>query len=280
MRIVERLADLQLPRDKTIGFVPTMGAFHKGHLELMRTSRQENEVSVVSLFVNPTQFGPNEDYQRYPRQLDRDAEMARSVGVDILFAPSAEDMYPRRTTRVVVEEVTGPWEGAHRPGHFDGVATVVAKLFHLVNPTRAYFGWKDLQQCLTIRRMVSDLNFPIDLRLIDTYREEDGLAMSSRNAYLSAEHRKIAPSLYRFLVDLSRVARANAASFDDMRDAAVSELTTLGFSVEYLEWVNLSNLEPVRDPTIESAILVAARLGQTRLIDNVRFSGDIARHHQ
>jgi len=185
---------------KTIGFVPTMGYFHEGHLSLMRRARQECDVVVVSIYVNPLQFGPREDFNRYPRDLQRDLKMAEEVGVDIVFAPKDEDMYPEGyQTFVEVTELTRSLEGFYRPGHFRGVTTVVAKLFNIVLPHKAYFGEKDFQQLRVVQRMVRDLNFPVEIVPCPTVRETDGLAMSSRNTYLNTEERRAATVLYRAL---------------------------------------------------------------------------------
>lgn len=273
MKIVRTIAELPLDLTKSTGLVPTMGALHEGHLELMRISAQENDLSIASIFVNPTQFAPHEDFHKYPRNLERDAELAASAGIDLVFAPSVEEMYPRKTTRIEVDEVTALWEGERRPGHFTGVATIVGKLFNIVRPTRAYFGWKDLQQCLTIRRMVEDLNFPLALRLIDTIRESDGLAMSSRNAYLSSEDRRKAPALYESLLLLRDTIVIDSEKFEATLASAHKSLQARGFEVEYLDWISLETLRPVRSVSFgESAIIIAARLGTTRLIDNLRLS--------
>jgi pantoate--beta-alanine ligase len=271
LKVVRRAVDLPRYPSSRIGFVPTMGAFHEGHLSLMRIAKEECDKVVVSLFVNPLQFGPNEDLARYPRNEEADAEMARKQGVDILFVPSVEEIYPRESTLLRVPAVTDLWEGAARPGHFDGVATVVCKLFHMVNPHVAYFGLKDLQQCQVIRRMAEDLNMRITLRLLPTVREKDGLAMSSRNRYLSEEHRQLAPELYRSLESLrNRIAEnPEIVDEDELLECASSELTSRGFLVDYLSLVSLPDMLPIKVPTSESAIIVAAKLGHTRLIDNV-----------
>jgi pantoate--beta-alanine ligase len=250
-----------------------MGAFHQGHLDLMRRARAETGHVVVSLFVNPTQFGKNEDFGRYPRDLDRDAAMAESVGVDILFAPEVGEVYPHMPTSTVrVPEVTDLWEGASRPGHFDGVSTVVTKLFNMVRPDIAYFGQKDLQQCRVIQRMVEDLNVPLRVEICPTTREEDGLAMSSRNAYLTPEHRAVAPALYRELTRCAerfRVGNLDSTEVERELAASWTTLTSVGFDVDYFEWVELNALRSIRAARGPSAMIVAARLGQTRLIDNV-----------
>lgn len=248
-----------------------MGAFHEGHLSLMRIAREECDKVVVSLFVNPLQFGPNEDLAKYPRDEEADAEMARAQGVDVLFVPSAEDIYPRESTLLRVPGLAEIWEGAARPGHFDGVATVVCKLFHMVNPHVAYFGLKDLQQCQVVRRMAEDLNMRITLRLLPTVRESNGLAMSSRNRYLSEGNRLIAPEIYRTL-ELLRgrlVENPKLPNMEELLESASSELNTRGFLVDYLSLVSLPDMIPIKVPASESAIIVAAKLGNTRLIDNV-----------
>jgi pantoate--beta-alanine ligase len=235
----------------------------------MRTAKRENECVVVSLFVNPTQFGPKEDFTRYPRNLERDAEMASQAGVDVLFAPPVSEMYPRVAASIHVPEVTERWEGAVRPGHFDGVATIVCKLFNIVRPSVAYFGYKDLQQCLVIKRMVEDLNLPVELSFQETTREGDGLAMSSRNAYLSPEDREKAPEIHTQLEASCRSIRDGKPVDEALVDAR-RQLESSGFSVDYLELVSLHTMEPLTHYTEGSAIIVAARLGKTRLIDNVR----------
>jgi len=271
--VVSKIADLKYPPNKTVGFVPTMGAFHEGHLNLMRRAVEGNDLTVVSLFVNPTQFGKNEDFSRYPRDLEKDASMAESAGVDILFAPDVREIYPRETCTIHVPEVTELWEGAVRPGHFDGVATVVAKLFNIVRPDRAYFGQKDLQQCRVIARMMEDLNFGFELKIEPTTRESDGLAMSSRNVYLSGEERASAPLLY---AELSRCAAnfADISRTDIVRNElnlSREKLAANGFIVDYFELVDRDDLKPLSQNVGHGAIIVAAKLGRTRLIDNVIF---------
>ena len=251
-----------------LGFVPTMGALHAGHLELIRKARVQHKTVCVSLFVNPLQFGAGEDLDKYPRNEERDFMQSEQAGVDIMFAPTVTEIYPRPSSIVHVPVISEPWEGRIRPGHFDGVATVVAKLFNIVRPGTAYFGWKDLQQCLVIQRMVDDLNMPVRLSFEETVREEDGLAMSSRNAYLSSEERKKAPLLRQTLLSL-KDALARNSSHDEILAEARASLTTSGFNVDYLEIVSLRDLQ--RTTEIEgSALIAAARLGTTRLIDNLR----------
>lgn len=277
MKIVTQIADWKNPEGARVGFVPTMGAFHEGHLDLMRRAREENDYVAVSIFVNPTQFGKNEDFNKYPRNLTRDAEMAASVGVDAIFAPEAAEMYPSTPTLIRVPEVTERWEGASRPGHFDGVATVVLKLFNIVRAHTAYFGQKDLQQCLVVRRMVQDLNVPIELRFCPTTREQDGLAMSSRNAYLSEEERKTAPRLGEVLRAIERgIANGSIKNEEIPETLSLGEtsLRDAGFEVDYLALVELEELKATLDPKRPAALVVAAKLGRTRLIDNVILHGD------
>lgn len=246
-----------------------MGAFHEGHLELMRTAKRECGFCVVSLFVNPTQFAPGEDFQRYPRDEDRDFDLARTAGVDVLFAPSTESVYPRKTTTVQVSGISQLWEGAHRPGHFDGVSTVVCKLFHLVRPRVAFFGTKDYQQCLVVQRMVEDLNMPVSLRFVETVREHDGLALSSRNRYLSPEHRGVAPLLYSALSSAAReLSTAPQSTREGILNQQRSRLIDAGFELEYFALVDARTMEPFLGSS-EGRLVVAARIGDTRLIDNI-----------
>jgi len=244
MKVVRTAAEL--PREGELGLVPTMGAFHEGHLALLRAARAENEVVVASLFVNPAQFGEGEDLERYPRDEEHDARLAEEVGIDLLYVPSAEEIYPSGfQTWVDVERLGSVLEGEYRPGHFRGVATVCLKLFNLVRPARAYFGQKDAQQVAVVRRMVHDLAVPVEIRVVPTVRDEDGLALSSRNAYLSPEDRERALSLPRALA---------------ARDPSLLD----GLEVDYFE-----------EADFEPRVLAAAvRVGQTRLIDNVVLEGD------
>lgn len=254
-----------------IGLVPTMGAFHEGHSMLMAEARKRHGLACVSIFVNPLQFGQGEDFERYPRDEERDFAIAEEQGMDYVFAPSATEIYPRQSTIIHVPQITELWEGSFRPGHFDGVATVVAKLFQIVRPRTAYFGWKDLQQCLVIRRMVEDLNFNLELEYLETMRAADGLALSSRNAYLSPEERKVASLLKRTLDNIADSIRTNTPSIDATLTQSTQDLTHAGFAVDYLEVVSLRDMQPLRAPG-EGAIIVAAKLGATRLIDNLRIT--------
>ncbi|MDH7568114.1 MAG: pantoate--beta-alanine ligase [Armatimonadota bacterium] len=272
-RVDEVRAEVAAARQqgRRVGFVPTMGYFHAGHLELMRRARAENDLVVVSLFVNPTQFGPNEDFQRYPRDFERDAAMARQVGVDLLFAPPVEEMYPGpQLTWVDVEQLTERLEGASRPSHFRGVATVVAKLFLIVLPDRAYFGQKDFQQLQVVRRMVRDLNFPVAVVPVPTVREPDGLAMSSRNTYLSAEERRAATVLHRALrMGEERIAAGerDAAALGTAMRALIAQEPLV--RLDYLSIADPETLEEQERVRLPVVICVAAFVGNTRLIDNV-----------
>jgi len=244
VRIARTAAELRLEGE--VGLVPTMGAFHEGHLSLLRAARSENDVVVASLFVNPAQFAEGEDLAAYPRDEERDARLAEEAGVDVLFVPDAEEIYPPGfQTWVEVEQLGAILEGEHRPGHFRGVATVCLKLFNLVRPRRAYFGQKDAQQAAVVRRMVRDLAVPVEIRVLPTVRDEDGLALSSRNAYLSAEERHRALALPHAL---------------QARDGSLLD----GLEVDYFE-----------EADFEPRVLAAAvRVGRTRLIDNVVIEGE------
>ena len=264
-----RIVHLPTEYEGTVALVPTMGSLHEGHLELIRQARGHAQTVVVSVFVNPTQFGPNEDFARYPRDLTRDAALAEGAGADVVYAPSVETMYPRGTmTRVAVPEVSERYEGAARPGHFEGVTTVVLKLFNQVGPDVAVFGRKDLQQCAVIRRMVEDLDVPVGLEFVPTFREADGLAMSSRNVYLSPEERARAPLLRRSLLGLAQHVRPGFAPAKAL-SATRRELASAGFEVDYLDLVSSRTLVPLESYGPDAALVVAARLGKTRLIDNI-----------
>jgi pantoate--beta-alanine ligase len=256
---------------KTIGFVPTMGYLHEGHLALMRRAREENGYVVISIFVNPAQFLPGEDYARYPRDLERDMLMAREVPVDLVFAPAVEELYPPGDSTTVqvrgalMKGLCAPF----RPGHFEGVATVVAKLFNIVQPDRAYFGEKDYQQLQVIKRLVQDLHMPVRVEAAPTVREPDGLAMSSRNAYLSPEERRAALCLSRALGEAERLARGGEtegiAIMRRVREVIEQEPLV---KLEYAELCDPNTLEEVRTVTGPTLLALAARVGGARLIDN------------
>jgi pantoate--beta-alanine ligase len=256
----------------SVGFVPTMGSLHEGHLSLVKKARVENEVVVASIFVNPTQFGPGEDYALYPRDPGRDADLLRRERTDMLFMPSAEEIYPHGfDSWVRVGYVTQRLEGASRPGHFEGVTTVVAKLFNIVKPTRAYFGQKDAQQAIVIKKMVAELNMDLDVAVLPTVREEDGLAMSSRNIYLNPEERRSAPILFKALT-LARERFMNGErNADHLRQAMVSFIN--GNSLANIDYVSIAdpyNLEELSMIDCPALASLAVRIGKTRLIDNIR----------
>jgi pantoate--beta-alanine ligase len=257
---------------RPVGLVPTMGAFHEGHLSLMRAARRENETVVVSLFVNPAQFGPSEDFAAYPRDEERDVRLAEEQGVDILFAPPVDEVYPKGfDTTIEVGGITRTLEGdpAHRgPEHFRGVATVVAKLFNMTQPDRAYFGQKDAQQALVIRKLVRDLDFPLEIRVCPTVREQSGLAMSSRNAYLSDEERERATALSRALRAAEEAVRLGERDAAGVIAAARAELCAAGIEPDYLELRSADDLSPVERVNGPTLLAVAARVGRARLIDN------------
>jgi len=257
-------------RQAVIGCVPTMGALHEGHLSLVRRARAECDFVAVTIFVNPTQFAPGEDFARYPRQEARDLELAGAAGADLAFIPSVEEMYPPdAATTVHVARLTEPMCGAHRPGHFDGVTTIVAKLLNIVLPDRAYFGEKDYQQLCVIRRMVADLNMAVEVVGCPTVREPDGLAMSSRNAYLTEEERKVAPSLHRALARGAEVIWQGGTAEEAEEAARKSLATEPLFRLQYVEARRPDTLERDERPGPPMAIAAAAYLGSTRLIDNV-----------
>lgn len=256
----------------TVGFVPTMGYLHEGHLSLMRKSVEECGFTVVSIFVNPTQFGPGEDYDRYPRDLERDLSMCESIGVDLVFAPGVSEMYePDACTRVTVSGLTQNLCGRSRPGHFDGVTTVVCKLFNMVRPDRAYFGQKDAQQVAVVRRMVRDLNIPVEVREMPTVREPDGLAMSSRNVYLSPDQRRAALSLHRSLRTAADMIEKGERSAAKIRERMIDIILSSGLAeLDYVEIVDADSLRNIDTLKGEVLIAVAVKFGQTRLIDNIK----------
>lgn len=269
---IAEVRQVQQAHRGTLGFVPTMGFLHEGHLTLVRAAKSENERVAVSIFVNPTQFGPQEDFARYPRALERDLNLLRESGVDWVFAPSVEHMYPDGfQTYVTVERISEGLEGARRPGHFRGVATVVAKLFNIVQPDRAYFGQKDAQQVAVIRRMVHDLALPLMVIAVPTVREPDGLAMSSRNTYLSPEQRAAAPVLYRALSAARARYEGGERSPEKLREAMRTVLTTeLLAVVDYVSAADNESLVELDAPSTRPILLsMAVFVGKTRLIDNL-----------
>jgi len=254
-----------------LGLVPTMGALHEGHLSLVRSAQAQCDVVAVSIFVNPAQFGPTEDLSKYPRQFDRDCQLLEKEGAEILFAPSVEEIYPKgAVTWVSVEVLSGKLDGRSRPGHFRGVATIVSKLFHIFEPEAAFFGQKDAAQLAVIRRMVRDLNFAVEIVACPIVREPDGLAMSSRNAYLNREERERALALQRSLQETRRRfdggERNSAALISGAKDVIASEPRVV---LDYFEVVDPETLDPVERISRKTLVAVAAKVGSTRLIDNV-----------
>lgn len=258
----------------SIGLVPTMGALHEGHLSLVRRATQECDRVVVSIFVNPTQFGPGEDLEKYPRDLEADAAALETIGADLIFAPAPAEMYaPDACTTVSVGGLTEGLCGQFRPGHFDGVTTVVCKLFSIVQPDRAYFGEKDYQQLAVIRRMVRDLDILVEVIGMPTVREADGLALSSRNRYLSPEERAAAPKLQAALQSGAAASREGAAGAEVERTVAEQLAQEPLFRPQYIRAVDPGSLEPLGDRSGPMVIAAAAYIGNTRLIDNIRVEG-------
>jgi len=275
LKQMQQIADEQRLSRKTLALVPTMGFFHQGHLELMRAARRHADVVVISIFVNPTQFGPNEDLSTYPRDLDGDLSKAREVGVDFAFVPSVREMYPEGfQTRVSVEEVTKHLCGISRPSHFDGVTTVVAKLFNIAKPHIAVFGQKDFQQLAVVRRMVKDLDMDVRIVGVPTVREPDGLAMSSRNTYLDPEERKSALCLKKSL-DLAG-DMVNKGEVEASKVIGAVEDLILGHPHTQIDYVSLCDpvtLEDVETLERETLLALAVKVGRTRLIDNCLLGG-------
>ncbi|NCO33017.1 MAG: pantoate--beta-alanine ligase [Armatimonadetes bacterium CG2_30_59_28] len=268
---VQRMTAVLRTSGKRVGLVPTMGCFHEGHLSLIRAARQETDVVVVSLFVNPMQFGPAEDFEKYPRDIQRDAQLATGAGVDILWCPEPGDMCPADFSTYVEEtDLSRVLCGASRPGHFRGVATVVLKLLNVVRPHRAYFGMKDYQQALIVRRMCRDLNLDVEIVQCPTVREEDGLAMSSRNMYLNSRERAAALCLSRALADAKLKVDRGERDTQRLRNDIVQSLRGEPLiDVEYVEFRDAESLKSVDLVEWPTVIAVAARVGSTRLIDNV-----------
>jgi pantoate--beta-alanine ligase len=275
MEVFTTIADFRSARRKfhgTLGFVPTMGYLHDGHLALVARAASDNQATAVSIFVNPTQFGPTEDFAAYPRDPQRDLAMLQGAGVDFIFMPPVAEMYPVPMRTVVeVGPIATVLEGAHRPNHFRGVATVVAKLFHIVEPTRAYFGQKDAQQVAVIRQFVQDLDFPVQVIAVPTRRAPDGLALSSRNVYLTAEQRAAAPVLYRALHAAQAAYAQGERDADALREVLRATLTAEPLAAaEYVSIADAVSLEEVSGSISKPVLLsMAVRIGQTRLIDNI-----------
>ncbi len=258
-------------KNKAIGFIPTMGALHAGHLKLVRESKAKNDVTIVSIFVNPAQFSPNEDLAKYPRPFEQDKKLLENEKVDYLFYPNAEVIYPAGfQTYVTAKKLVNIFEGKSRPGHFTGVATVVLKLFNLVQPTNAYFGQKDFQQCIVIKQMVRDLNLPINIRVVPTVRNKDGLALSSRNIFLNSQERFEALTLYQSLLLAKKLIAKETKSVEFIKTKMKNYLQKYKLvRLDYIEICNTESLSPVKIVTKKAVILIAAFVGKTRLIDNI-----------
>ncbi len=281
MRTVSTVAEMQATcreirrSGKSLGFVPTMGALHEGHLSLVRAARSHNQVVAASIFVNPLQFGPTEDFSKYPRTMERDKQLLETEKVDLLFAPPPDEMYPHgAVTTVYVADLSEKLDGQSRPGHFKGVTTVVTKLFEIVRPDRAYFGQKDAAQVAVLRKMVHDLNMDVEVIVCPIVRERDGLAMSSRNAYLSAEQRKQALVLNRSLMRVQALADRGEKRAAVLRDAGEQVIAEEpGARLDYFAIVDVNTLDPVEDISKGALVAVAAYVGTTRLIDNLVLHG-------
>jgi len=274
MKIVRNILEMKAVRrmlSEPVGFVPTMGFLHEGHLSLVRRAREQNSAVVVSIFVNPTQFGPSEDLKTYPRDEKHDLEMLEKEKTDLVFIPTPEDMYPQRyNTWVDVEKVTDRLEGSYRPGHFRGVATVVAKLFNIVEPDRSYFGQKDAQQVLVIRKMVADLNMNLNVVVCPTVREKDGLAMSSRNVYLNPEERQKAAVLFKSLTLAQELKNKGEHNADAIRNKMTALINSEPLAkIEYVSVADAETLEELSKIGGPAVVSLAVRFGKTRLIDNV-----------
>jgi len=274
MHVVRTIAELRTLRRKlsdTVGLVPTMGYLHEGHLALVRQARRENAAVIVSIYVNPSQFGAGEDFGAYPRDFDRDLELLQKEGTDIAFAPPDDEMYPPVfSSWVDVEKVTERLEGASRPGHFRGVATIVAKLFNIVQPTKAYFGQKDAQQVMVIKRMAADLNMDLEVVIVPTVRESDGLAMSSRNTYLSPEERQAASILFKALALAQRLTRDGEKDAEAIRRRMVALIQKEPLArLDYVSIADAETLEELDSLDRPAVASLAVRIGETRLIDNL-----------
>lgn len=278
MQTVNRIADLRQTVAQwrraglKIAFVPTMGNLHAGHLQLVKTAQQHADKVVVSIFVNPTQFGPNEDFASYPRTEQQDVEQLAAINTDLLFLPTVVEIYPQPLqTKISVQGLSGMHCGASRPGHFDGVAVVVCKLLNMVQPDLLLLGEKDFQQLAVVRRMVFDLSLPVEIQGVPTVRENDGLAMSSRNGYLTAEQRQVAPKLYQALCAARDAIQQHQAGDQQILDQQSQALQQAGFDIDYFHLCRSDDLQPANAEDQDLVLLIAARLGKTRLIDNVYF---------
>jgi pantoate--beta-alanine ligase len=279
IKVIRKALELQkfskkmLLQGKSIGLVPTMGALHRGHIHLVETSSKNNDVTIVSIFVNPTQFGANEDFAKYPRRLQMDAKLCAEAGANIVFAPEPKDMYPEPLqTYVRNAELENVYCGKWRPGHFAGVLSVVAKLFNIAFPSRAYFGEKDFQQLHIIRKMAFDLNFPVQVIGVKTIREKSGLAMSSRNEYMSLKEREAASSIYAGLLEAKKMYEQGIDSVAKLKGIVEKKIKQAGGKIQYVEIANKNDLLPIKTKVSKNAvILLACYFGKTRLIDHLEF---------
>lgn len=274
MEVAETISRMKTLRQGTagsVGFVPTMGYLHEGHLSLVKQAKAENSTAVVSIFVNPTQFGPMEDFKAYPRDIERDLDLLRAVNTDIVFMPSHEEMYPSGFSAwVEVHKFTDHLECKSRPGHFKGVTTVVAKLFNIVEPTRAYFGQKDAQQALVIQKMASDLNMNLEIIVSPTVRESNGLAMSSRNTYLNPQERKAATILFKVLTRAHQMREKGETKAERLRQEMLSLISKEPLvTIDYVSIADAQTLEELNEIDRPALVSMAVRIGRTRLIDNI-----------
>lgn len=281
MNIITTIKEMQaimneVKIDKQIGYVPTMGYLHEGHIQLIREAKKANDIVVVSIFVNPLQFGPNEDFDAYPRDIERDSKICLEEGVDFIFHPSVEEMYPNpMSVKILVQARTDVLCGESRPGHFDGVATVLTKLFHIISPHRAYFGMKDAQQVAVVEGLVSDMNFNLELIPVATVREDDGLAKSSRNVYLSAEERAQAPTLYKSLLTASDLINEGERS----KEVVIRTMTKMiqeetNGVLDYIEIYSFPGLQQVESIKGKIIVAIAVKFSKARLIDNLVLTVD------
>lgn len=273
MKIIKNIVEFKKIRanlDGTVGFIPTMGYLHEGHLSLVKRARTENDCTAVSIFVNPKQFGPQEDFFKYPRDIEKDLSLLASVKTDIVFLPSVDELYPDSyETYVQLEVLSQKLEGTVRPGHFTGVATILTKLFHIIQPTRSYFGQKDAQQVAIVKKMVNDLNFPLKVIVCDTIREPDGLAMSSRNVYLSKTQRQEAVVLYQSLTVAQALVKKGERDPEAIKKAMEQIIQATSGKIDYISVADTQTLEEKDTAGKGTLISLAVRFGNTRLIDNV-----------
>ncbi|HSW96796.1 MAG TPA: pantoate--beta-alanine ligase [Candidatus Saccharimonadales bacterium] len=273
MQITKTIKEIRTFRNSiqgTVGFVPTMGYLHKGHLSLIQLAKQENDHVIVSIFVNPKQFGPKEDFQTYPRDIKRDVALLRESKVNIIFSPSVDELYPSNyQTYVHVEKITKKLEGKSRPGHFIGVTTVVTKLFNIIQPTRVYFGQKDAQQVIVIKKMVKDLNIPIEVIIGETFREADGLAMSSRNVFLTDKERKEAGIIYKSLCLAKELFENGERNTIKIKNKMKNLIHATSGKIDYISIADTQTLKELAKIKTEALVSLAIHFGNTRLIDNV-----------